>query len=207
MSPQRAFRALAIRDVHDHADEFVCVAGLVEHRLTSDVQVADRVIGPHDANIHLIVALLAHRLIDRPVGKLPIVGVPELGEQLTTGVGRLGINAEDTKDFLRPVDLSRRDPSSPAARIAQLLCGDQIRLAAVQLVIEALALGDVYDAHQDAVERQRFGGEGNGEQHGEPLPLQCLQHGLGFEPGAPFSDSDQLGRERFLGLRQKDSLE
>jgi hypothetical protein len=70
-APQRPFGTLPIGDVHDHADELVRRSGLVEHGLISDVHVADRAVGPDDADIHRIVALVAHGIIDRAVGELP----------------------------------------------------------------------------------------------------------------------------------------
>ena len=66
-SPQRAFRALALGDVHDHADVLVYRPGPVEHRLTSEVDVADRAVGPNDPGIHLKVAPVAHGILDRPL--------------------------------------------------------------------------------------------------------------------------------------------
>jgi hypothetical protein len=51
-----ALGAFPFRNVHDYADEFVGLAGLVEHRLAADMQITERAIRPDDPDIHLIAA-------------------------------------------------------------------------------------------------------------------------------------------------------
>ena len=74
-------------------------------------------------------------------------------------------------------------------------------------VFRSLALGDVHDGHEHAVESSGRRREREREEDGEPLPLQILNHPLGLEGRAALGEAHEHLDERRSGLGHGDLVQ
>ena len=121
---QRLLGPLPLGDVHADADHPGRLAAAVREDLPLAQHPADRAVGPGDAELNLVARPLLQRAVDRPQGRVPVLGVDQVPERLEgapeAAGGRPWTSSRLTDQATSPVRRSQSQvpirPASSASR-------------------------------------------------------------------------------------------
>src|SRR5713226_3572605 len=107
-----------------------------------------------------------------------------MAQQVAVYRGRGRIEPKDPEGLLRPVDVPRRDGSSPAARMTESLPGGQVSFASPKLVLQELAIRDVPVDHVLADLTPGNNDRARDQRYMHPLAVLGAPDRLGLDPFA-----------------------
>src|SRR6185503_15135178 len=120
------FGPLALRHIHDRTNKLNGATGFPDDGMAKTLEVLCRPVRKNELIVHFQITSFTHRPVNRLLHEGPILWVNFFKEHGIGRLGRLGIEAKNTKMFLRPEELSGGNIPTPAPRVAYSLAFRQI---------------------------------------------------------------------------------
>ena len=150
---QPLFRLLAFRDVQHRTEQCDRLARRIENRFGIVLERSDLAIRPREPEIERIGLARRQRALDRLLHGCPIVGMDVIEKELIVRRRFFGLKAEHRVGALRPPQRFRFQIPFPAAQATDALGVGEARLAAAQLLLGFLVVGDIEDDPVHPAER------------------------------------------------------